>query len=449
VRYRRLRKDSSAVATTYSITRPSGDSNESLHSKATLDDPDGKSRKIWTFETAAGFNRGLVKQYDEQHLLTTRRRQEYTWSQDPAGRLYTSAVVTSLEPGTTQQRKSRQTQTLDEYGNVTEAVQYGFGAAGTGGTWGAEVRRQTAVFVSSQLSNQTSLTQCANGGAILPEQMAAGGGPVYRARYVNNLPLYTLASGPFISVGTCYYYDWNLSGFGGYGEWTDPNSAARGNLREVRTLLGGAFSWPRRILYVDPTGNVTNSSLMVVGGSSSITESISYSMNNTVPAVITPMNNAALKTEVLSYEKFLAPKYVREPNWAESFATYENARPKTRTSALGAVTTYTYNDTVAPRSMTELTGQRWTKTTYDGLGRPVKVETGDGGLGGPTKSIVETEYDSCGCSPLGKVKKVSLPYAPNATKYWTEYEYDGLARRLTVKQPNNSGTSPTAMRRIR
>jgi purine nucleoside permease len=69
----------------------------------------------------------------------------------------------------------------------------------------------------------------------------------------------------------------------------------------------------------------------------------------------------------------------------------------------------------------------------------VKLETGDDGLGGPTKPIVETEYDSCGCSPLGKVKKVSLPYAPNATKYWTEYEYDGLGRTLTVKQPNNSG----------
>jgi hypothetical protein len=49
------------------------------------------------------------------------------------------------------------------------------------------------------------------------------------------------------------------------------------------------------------------------------------------------------------------------------------------------------------------------KTTSDGFGRPIKVERGDWVS---TKSVVDTEYDACGCSPLGKVKRVSQPYAP-------------------------------------
>ena len=41
----------------------------------------------------------------------------------------------------------------------------------------------------------------------------------------------------------------------------------------------------------------------------------------------------------------------------------------------------------------------------DGLGRTIKVETGNGGT---TVSLAETEYDSCGCSPTGKMKRTAL-----------------------------------------
>jgi hypothetical protein len=37
---------------------------------------------------------------------------------------------------------------------------------------------------------------------------------------------------------------------------------------------------------------------------------------------------------------------------------------------------------------------------------------------------------------MGKVKRVSLPYAPGGTVYWTTYTFDGLGRVLTVAQPN-------------
>ena len=86
--------------------------------------------------------------------------------------------------------------------------------------------------------------------------------------------------------------------------------------------------------------------------------------------------------------------------------------------------TYAFN----PATRTATTAGRWVRTTADGLGRPVKVESGDGS---GTKSIVETEYDRCPCSPLGKVKSVSQPYpGGQSASAWTTYTYDALGNRL-------------------
>jgi hypothetical protein len=74
----------------------------------------------------------------------------------------------------------------------------------------------------------------------------------------------------------------------------------------------------------------------------------------------------------------------------------------------------------------------------DGFGWTVKVETGDGG---GTKTIVDTQYDPCACTALGKVNQVSRPYAPGGTVYWTVYGYDALGRTLSVAQPSSTGTT--------
>jgi hypothetical protein len=51
-------------------------------------------------------------------------------------------------------------------------------------------------------------------------------------------------------------------------------------------------------------------------------------------------------------------------------------------------------------------------------------------------SKVETVYAPCACSPLGKLQKISQPYAPGGTIYWTQYSYDGIGRTLTLQQPH-------------
>ncbi len=67
-------------------------------------------------------------------------------------------------------------------------------------------------------------------------------------------------------------------------------------------------------------------------------------------------------------------------------------------------------------------------------------EAGGGGRGG-TKSVVDTVYDACACSPLGKVKQVSQPHAPGATVYTSTFTYDGMGRTLTQVAADGSTTT--------
>ena len=91
---------------------------------------------------------------------------------------------------------------------------------------------------------------------------------------------------------------------------------------------------------------------------------------------------------------------------------------------------------------------RWTKTTLDGLGRTIKVETGYAAI---TKSIAETEYDSCACSPTGKLKRSTMPYAPGGTKWWKTNTYDALGRTVSLQEADHASkvTDPArASRRV-
>jgi len=75
-------------------------------------------------------------------------------------------------------------------------------------------------------------------------------------------------------------------------------------------------------------------------------------------------------------------------------------------------------------------------TTVDGLGRTIKAETG---CGTTTVSVVETEYAPCACSPMGKVKRVSMPHAPSA-EWGQSYTFDGFGNLLA--QAVTKGSAP-------
>jgi hypothetical protein len=52
--------------------------------------------------------------------------------------------------------------------------------------------------------------------------------------------------------------------------------------------------------------------------------------------------------------------------------------------------------------MSATTNGRFVKTYFDGIGRAIKVESGHGST---VLSIVETVYEPCACSPVGKVNE--------------------------------------------
>jgi len=191
-----------------------------------------------------------------------------------------------------------------------------------------------------------------------------------------------------------------------------------------------------RTFRYDTTGTTTR---VTDQGGHTVSIGNTAATNYAAPSTITPNSEPNLAT-TYAWNGALEPTATQGPNLATTTAAYDaSGRAQSSTNALGGVTTYQY--TVNPITTKATTNGRWVKTTVDGFGRTVKVETGDGS---GTKTVVETEYDSCACSPLGKLKRVSQPYAPGGPVYWTTYSYDALGRTLTVTLPNNSGTTSYA-----
>ena len=165
------------------------------------------------------------------------------------------------------------------------------------------------------------------------------------------------------------------------------------------------------------------------------TVDITLTANASLPGVLTPGGNNNLATTI-SYTTSFAVTSVSGPNGAGTTTAYDTyGRPSSSTMVDGAATSYSY--TYNPNTQTATLGNRWKKTTMDGFGRVTKVETGHDGV---TVATVDTQYASCACSPLGKVWKVSQPYAPGAQVNWTTYTYDGSGRTLTVTAPDGSVT---------
>ena len=166
-----------------------------------------------------------------------------------------------------------------------------------------------------------------------------------------------------------------------------------------------------------------------------------------VPTQVTANN----LTSTLSWNSLLQLEGTTGPN-GDTVGTLWDAedRPGSTTSPYGVTTSMVYGivSGVTPPVNTSSTpniggGSRGTKTTLDGFGRPVRTITfGTNSTGGgAADSYVDREYQPCACSPLGKLKRVSMPYTFGATPVWTTYDYDYLGRTTKITYPPNSGTA--------
>ncbi len=393
VQNRYLLKAVGAAETTYQMPRASGDSGLSAHSAGTVIDPSG-ARKDWTFRTDAS-GPGQVLSFQERGSTggSVLRQQDFTWTADATGRPYVGAVVAALDGV-----QSKSEQTLDGYGNVTVSKQYDYGNLTT----------------PSRTYTNTYLTAS-----------------YYTSLYMRNrlLTSTVTGAGQTMTLATNTYDGTAIPGGGGaVRQWVSVGPTYRGNLSRV--VKPGSIA----NVYVNAQGMTPKTT-----DDSGHEINVSMGYNGAVPAAI--MGGGL--TMSMSYNSFLGLTQETGSNGETAAIGYDSVgRPTQTTSATGAGTSIEYTN--SPPTTKATTNGRWTKTTFDGLGRAVKVESGDlsgAGSSEVTKSVVETEYDSCACTPVGKMKRVSQPYAPGGTVYWTTNTYDGLGRTTRVDLPGGTGYS--------
>jgi YD repeat-containing protein len=399
---RQMVKQAGAAAVTYPITRPASDNTLWVHSQATLDDAGGAGQRVWYFNTAPGFAIGLAWKYEQRQMpgQVVKARQEYTSVQDAQGRPYIGTKLATIDPGWNQ-KQSKTEQTLDVFGNVTQTKLYAFGNLVTPARTYTNTYLTTGAYAQYHVNNRLLTSQVSDGAASV------------------GLVTNTYDTGTALDTPTTPGY-WNSAHAGPAG-------------RVTRAVMPGGA----RNLEYYKTGNVAKAS---DDYGHSVDTTPSQSANYARPGQVRPNNDANLAENYTWNTAFLGLTQESGPNGATGTVSYDAyARPQSTTSADGAVTNYTY--TTTPPAVTATTNGHWVKTTYDGFGRAIKVERGDGG---GTKSVVDSEYEPCACSPIGKLKRVSQPYAPGGTVYWTVYSYDAVGRTVSVTHPDNSGTTSYA-----
>ena len=329
-------------------------------------------------------------------------RRDFTWSWS-AGGAYIASIVTTADMGTTAQVQKRVTQTVNDWGNVTQAQTFDYGNLTT------PVRTYAMTYLE---------------------------GANYTSRYIRNRPLSASVNG---TVVVTHSYD-------------TESPIDRGGLTYHDSSYGTSYIYRGNATVTagPPTGQVTT--LYEITGAPSrsydalwrgVSTTPSASTNYSLPGTLTVEGNTSLTTTI-GYNSAFQVTSVSGANSNDTATTeYDTAgRPSVSTTADGYdpvpanrhSTTYAYTAT----TQTATLGTRWKRTTIDGFGRVSKVEAGHETT---TESVVETEYTPCGCSPLGKVKRVSQPHAPGAAAKWTVYTYDGLGRTLTVTAADGSVTT--------
>jgi len=181
--------------------------------------------------------------------------------------------------------------------------------------------------------------------------------------------------------------------------------------------------------------------------------------NFSVPGQIQIDGDAASRS-TFQFNAWLGVTNVNAPNNSNSGLSYDLfGRPSTYLSPLGVATNYYYypdpnpNGGFFPPSIYNgsrsgqiaiVANRHWTRTTLDGLGRTIRVESGirntpdSAGDYSNALSVVDTQYGPCACSPMGKVTAVSQPYKPGDPVYWTTYAYDAIGRTTAVTAPDGS-----------
>ena len=163
-------------------------------------------------------------------------------------------------------------------------------------------------------------------------------------------------------------------------------------------------------------------------------------------------NGDTVHMVTMAYDSLFIPQSFSGPNGTAASADHDPwGRVTDSLSTDGAKTIYTYSAGALPATQLAVTGidngaggvssATWTQTILDGLGRPIKVQSGSGSTPGTVVTETDATYGPCACSPAGKMYSVTQPFAPGGAVYSTNYAYDAIGRTVTVKVDDDQSPS--------
>jgi len=414
-----------------------------VHNTTNLVDPTNAA-KVWTFTDASSntWQIGLLATFQKKSTLAGAALESstVTWAISPTSN---NPFVQTLQ-STADGIQTQKTQVaVDQYGNVTDQSLFDYGAsAATRKYQYSYLHNQNGTYANYYIRNALQSKTVLDGGGNSPQSLG----------YIT------------YDIATCTAWTTPPTAptYSNVALWDSTNRTAfLGNVNAVSAPGSGTSC-----SFFDAMGNVFASE-----GPGRPQQQISYAGGNiAAPSQVTVGSDAASLTS-FTYTPWLGVASYTGPNGVSGTYQYDDyAQPRVIQLATGGqitiaqypgVTTVggqpgTYPVSFFPNTngrypwaqLSYVNGagtQQYTRTTLDGLGRPIKVERGPTGANSVSaaSSVVDTEYAPCACSPIGKVKRVSQPYAPGNTVYWTTYTYDGAGRTLTVTGPD--GLSQTKM----
>ena len=395
------------------------DATQPFHYWTATSDGQTGSYKQWVFYPNSHFYTvpsgadtvALLTDYVEYNTSTSRYSllKAYWYTTDQLGQPYASTVATYPDYGVGYWYTVTN-QTLDTYGNLTQAQVFDYGNTSQTPTRTYNLTyltnpSYTSLYIRNRLASSTVTTSAGNTTLVSNTYDSAALQPA------SNAPLHDSNYGTSFTTRGIVTTSVNL-----------------GTTVNYQYYVTGAVYQTS-----DATGNTTNISLASIGA---------------LPGVLTPDSNSYMNSylaNTLTYATSFAVTSVTGPNGASSSTTYDTyGRPSTSTIPDGAVTNYTYAyyNSGGQNSQTATVNNgmanQWQKTVLDGFGRTISVLTGNGST---TVSETDTQSAPAGSSPFGKASAVSMPYAPGQTPVWTHYTYDSSGRTLTVVKPDGASTT--------
>ena len=399
------------------------DAGLSHHSWTSLWDDQNTSNKLWSFSAPQ-----RATTYAESSLTLNKVlvQRDLVWTQPAGQNAYVSQITSTLEPGTNQ-KVSRTQQTLDAYGNLKIFKQYDY-AANASALSETTARTYTSTYIIDGVNGSASEYDKRYIRNRLWETILTVPGYQALSLVKNEYEYSTCVAPPFTppDMTQIQYFD--------VANYSNNQPLYRGNVRKTTNPGYSACA------AYDTTGTLRSST----DPTKSTTVQTNAGTQYSLPYQITANN----LTSNLAWNAPLTLQGTTGPNGEQTTTTYDiGGRVLIDKSSYGAESAYTYSEAgrlntvkTYPSGSAPTTG-RWVKNYFDGFGRALKSETGAGALTNTPISVVDTVYDACACSPIGKMKKVSQPHAPAQTAVWTTYTYDALGRTVTIAHPHNTSTA--------